>query len=291
MDNEYENLDTFQQVINAYHETLGKKYNILDHAFDVECIYGKEDLTGLVLEMLELGGFKPQNVKDGHDLAKKQYYTTIVLNGKTYEFRTSSEGDYVDLETVFPALQQITKDLRPEFEYNFSNRDGGQVAFLIFAKSSDLISAVDEGYPCSLESGKWTWDKQWKWGVYSDIELDIIPDFADLKLKYHQTLKELYEKGYNVPNLTLQRIYMDDIFKKNIIDIVIDGGPSTTSFNDIVGKKVRCYWEGWGVALAYTLIQHYNGKPTLFDKEERKTTPISPSEYLKRAESAFGLRN
>ena len=123
---------------------------------------------------------------------------------------------------MYPSLQQIAKDLNPDFEYNFSNREGGQVAYMIFAKSSDLIKAVDEGYPCSLESGKWLWDDEWEAGLYSDIEVEKIPNFDDLKEKYHQALQDLYNKGYNVPNLTIQRIYIDDIFKKNIIDIVIE---------------------------------------------------------------------
>lgn len=289
-DDKYQNLDKFQYVINHYHDSLENKYSIKEFAFDVECIYGKEDLTNLVKEMLALGGFHAEEVYDKSDLRNSSYITNIKIKGRNYEFKTSSKGDYVDLETVYPSLQQIAKDLNPDFEYNFSNRDGGQVAYMIFAKSSDLIKAVDEGYPCSLESGKWMWDGEWEDGLYSDIEVEKIPNFDDLKEKYHRVLQELYSKGYNVPNLTIQRIYIDDIFKKNIIDIIIDGGPMITSFNDIIGNKVRCFWDGWGVTLAYILLKYYDGKPTLFSREEKSMTPITVNEYLNKAEIAFGKR-
>lgn len=290
MAGKYDNLDKFEKTIRELHDSLGKKYNIKDFGFDVECIYEQGDLTKLVREMLDLGEFKYKFVNDGQDKKKQQYYSIYQVADKSYEFRTSSEGDYVDLETVFPRLQQIVKDNKPEYEYNYSNMDGGQIAFLIFAKTLDLMKAVDEGYPCSLESGRWQWDKEWKWGVYSDITLEEIPDFADLKGKYYQTLKELYNEGFNVPKLTINRIYIDDIFKDNSVDIVIDGGLGTTSANDIIGHKVRCFWEGWGVVLAYTLVTRYSGKPTLYDKELNTTTTLTKQEYVTKAKTAFGRR-
>jgi hypothetical protein len=278
----YDNLHKFEDVVNKYHDTLGKKYHIKDYAFDVECIYAKEDLSKLVWEMIGLGSFNPTLVKDGHDKQKNEYFSVFKVGDSTYEFRTSSQGDYVQMETVFPSLEKIAKDN--------SNRDGGQIAYMIFAKRTDLIKAVDEGYPCSLPSGKWKWDKEWKWGVTSEIELDHLPDYNDLKLKYFQTLQDLYSKGYNVPALTINRIYIDDIMNEKSIDIVIDGTPLPTSSNDIKGSTVSCFWESWGVALAYTLIKHYNGKPSLYDKTEKKTTTLTQQEYLTKAETAFGLR-
>ena len=286
----YDNLHKFENVVNHYHDTLGKKYHIKEYAFDVECIYAKEDLSKLVWEMIGLGSFNPTLIKDGLDNQKKEYFSVFKIGDSTYEFRTSSQGDYVQMETVFPSLEKIAKDNNPEYQYNYSNRDGGQIAFMIFAKTADLIKAVDEGYPCSLPSGEWRWDKEWKWGVTSEIELDALPNYNDLKLKYFQTLQDLYSKGYNVPVLTINRIYIDDIMNEKSIDIVIDGTPLPTSSNDIKGSTVSCFWESWGVALAYTLIKHYNGKPSLYDKTEKKTTTLTQQEYLTKAEAAFGMR-
>ena len=287
---DHKNLHKFENVVNTFHDTLGKKYHIKEYPFDVECIYAKEDLSKLVWEMIGLGSFNPALVKDGHDKRKNEYFSIFRIGDSTYEFRTSSVGDYVNMETVFPGLQKIAKDNNPEYQYNYSNRDGGQVAYMIFAKTTDLINAVDEGYPCSLPSGEWKWNKEWKWGVTSEIELDQLPDYNDLKLKYFQTLQELYSKGYNVPVLAINRIYIDDIMNENSIDIVIDGSPFPTSSNDITGNKVSCFWESWGVLLAYTLIKHYNGKPSLYDKTAKKTITLTQLEYLTKAEAAFGLK-
>jgi hypothetical protein len=229
-------------------------------------------------------------VKDGHDKQKEEYFSIFKIGDSTYEFRTSSNGDYVQMETVFPILEKIAKDNNPEYQYNYSNREGGQIAYMIFAKTADLIKAVDEGYPCSLPSGEWKWEKEWKWGVSTEIELDQLPDYNDLKLKYFQTLQELYSKGFNVPVLTIHRIYIDDLMNEKSIDIVIDGAPFPTSNNDIKGNTVSCFWESWGIALAYTLIKHYNGKPSLYDKTEKKTTALTQQEYLTKAEKAFGMR-
>ncbi|MBX7156689.1 MAG: hypothetical protein K1X91_17155 [Bacteriodetes bacterium] len=290
MENKYENLDRFSKTIHTLNDSIGKKYGISEYAFDVECIYQIGDLTKLVKEMIGLGGFEYKLVKEGQDNSKSQYYTVFEIANTKYEFRTSSEGDYVDLETVMPSLELIAKNNKPDYQYNFSNADGGQIAFLIFAKTSELQKAVDEGYPCSLQSGQWRWDKEWKWGVYSDIKVESVPDFEELKVKYFQTLTELYALGFNVPNLTINRIYIDDIFQKKSVDIVIDGGPMTTSSNEILGNQIRCFWESWGVLLAYTLVKHYNGQPSLYDKEEMKRIELTQKEYLEKAEVAFGKR-
>lgn len=290
MENKYENLDRFSKTIHSLNDSIGKKYGISEYAFDVECIYQIGDLTKLVKEMIGLGGFEYKLVKEGQDNSKSQYYTVFEIANTKYEFRTSSEGDYVDLETVMPSLELIAKNNKPDYQYNFSNADGGQIAFLIFAKTSELQKAVDEGYPCSLQSGQWRWDKEWKWGVYSDIKVESVPDFEELKVKYFQTLTELYALGFNVPNLTINRIYIDDIFQKKSVDIVIDGGPMTTSSNKILGNQIRCFWESWGVLLAYTLVKHYNGQPSLYDKEEMKRIELTQKEYLEKAEVAFGKR-
>ena len=290
MEIQYEKLDRFSKTIHSLNDSLGKKYGISEYAFDVECIYETGDLTKLVKEMIGLGGFEYKFVKEGQDNSKSQYYTVFEIASTKYEFRTSSEGDYVDLETVMPSLELIAKNNKPDYQYNFSNADGGQIAFLIFAKTSELEKAVDEGYPCSLQSGQWRWDKEWKWGVYSDIKVERVPDFEELKVKYFQTLTELYALGFNVPNLTINRIYIDDIFQKKSVDIVIDGGPMTTSSNEIFGNQIRCFWESWSILLAYTLVKHYHGQPSLYDKQEMKRIELTQKEYLEKAEVAFGKR-
>lgn len=286
----YENFNKFEKLVAERASVLGKKYAIRETGFDVECIYQLGDLSKLVKEMLDLSGLHYKLVGEKHDLAKKQYVSLFSIAGKPYEFRTSSEGDYVDLELLLPVLELIAKENTPSFQYILSNQNGGQIAILLFAQRNRLAAAVEEGYPCSLPGSEWQWDNQWQWGVYSEVALTEIPDLGQLEGCYYETVAELYQQGYNVPRLTRNRIYITDLFKTSSVDILIDGGPDTASTNGIVGNQIKCFWDNWGVLLAYTLVKEYGGQPTLYDKTTRKRTTLSAAEYLHKAEVAFGRR-
>lgn len=287
---DYSNMHKFDEYVSDLHTKLSVKYDIKEFWFDTEYIYEKEDLTELVDSMLRLGGYDYEVSIQGLDSVEKEFYSIFNVQGKQYEFRTTALSDWVEMEQIIPALDSITKNNKPSYEYNFSNIDGGQAACMIFGKTENILKAVDEGFPCNVESGRWNKEFEWNWGVYSDVRVDTIPNMKELKIKYHVTLADLYSRGYDVPNLTLERIYIDKILNEETIDIVIDGGPMTTSFNDIVGSEIRCFWEGWGVALAYTLIKHYDGEPSLYDKKEKKRVLLKKHEYIVLAETAFGKR-
>lgn len=290
MDDKYSNLDKFNQRIHSLNDSLRKKYCIKEYGFDVECIYSKEDLTKLVTEMLNLGGFKYQVLKEGLDKSNNQYFTIISISQKEYEFRTSSLGDYVDLDTIMPSLDSITKNETPKYQYNFSNADGGQIAFLIYIKTDSLKMAIEEGYPCSLPNNSFKREIDWNWGTYSIVNLTHLPNFDDLLNQYHATLSEIYDLGYDVPNLTIERIYIDDIFKSNSIDIYIDGGPMSTSSNDFSENTVKCFWDGSGLVLGYTLVKVYHGEVILHDKNNKTETKMGTEEYLGLVLKAFGKR-
>lgn len=286
----YSNLEKFNDKIHSLHDSLGKKYGIKEYGFDVECIYGKEDLTGLVSEMLDLADFKYQVVKDSLDKSYNQYFSIIKISEKEYEFRTSSLSDYVDFETVMPVLDSITKNETPEYQYNFSNADGGQITFLIYARTDALKMAIEEGYPCSLPNSSFKKEIDWSWGTYSIVSLNHLPNFGDLLNHYHNILSEIYDLGYDVPNLTIERIYIDDIFKNNSIDIYIDGGPKSTSSNDFTENEVKCFWDGSGLVLGYTLVKVYQGEVTLYDKKTKTETHIDADKYFNLVLKAFGKR-
>ena len=290
MVDKYSNLDKFSERIRSLNDSLGKKYGIKEYGFDVECIYGKEDLTRLISEMLDLGDFQYQVVKDGLDKSNNQYFSLIKISEMEYEFRTSSQGDYVDLEIVIPELNNITKNETPEYQYNFSNADGGQIAFLIYANTDSLKMAIEEGYPCSLPNSSFKREIDWNWGTYSIVSLNHLPKFDDLQNQYHTILSEIYDLGCDVPNLTIDRIYIDDIFKSNSIDIYIDGGPMSTSSNDYSENEVKCFWDGSGLVLGYTLVKVYQGAVTLYDKKNKTKTKIEADEYFNLVLKAFGKR-
>lgn len=289
VEDKYENFDKFSARMHGLERTLGEKYNIPVHYFDVECIYDEQDLPELVKDILDFSNIAYKEVSFGLDTAEKQYFSKLEINNKVYEFRTSSLGDYVDLERVMPSLDSILVNNFPQYEYNFSNADGGQGATLIFVKSSVLRQAVQEGYPCSLSMG---WanleDYDWEQGLYTDVQLQHYPDFEELTLAFHQTLTELYKQGYDVHQWSLPRIYMDDVFKDNRLDIHIDG--VFLSSATLMPQKIRCFWDSLGLILGYTLVKKYKGQPSLYSRDTEETTPITAQEYLTKVEQAFGKR-
>ena len=287
MTTQYDALDRFETTVRGLHDSLGKKFHIKELRFDVESIYEMADLSRLVKQLTDLGDFNATFVEEGIDTINKVYYSIFKVNEKQYEFRASSESDFADLEPLFHVLEQIAADNRPGYQYCFSNVEGGQIVTLVFGKTTDLILAVDEGYPCSLPGSQWEWKEQWNKSVYTHVKLDKIPDFFDLRLKYGLALKELRERRFNVPAVTVNRIYIDDIFRKNAIDVVIDGSPLPVLSAAVNSTEVRCCWETWGVALAYTLVKYYNGRPFLYNKEEKRTIELTQREYLNKAELAF----
>lgn len=70
----YHNLDKFGKIICSLHDTLGKKYHIKDYAFDVECIYAKEDLSKLVWEMCK-PSLNDKTAKKITPLTQQEYLT------------------------------------------------------------------------------------------------------------------------------------------------------------------------------------------------------------------------
>ncbi|WP_152981558.1 hypothetical protein [Hymenobacter sp. AT01-02] len=288
----HSNSQDFEQRMLDNAEHLGAQFRIRQISFDSECIYAKEDLTALVLQFVrDLGQFPAVCVEDGLDTRTQEYFTRLYIRGQQYEFRTSAEGDYVNLDKVMPMLQTIAREQQPTHTFEIIHPPYDQTGIVIFAALTDLQEAVDRGYPCSLPSSHWVWQKhEWPWGVYSDVTVDHMPELSELQTRYYQTLHQLYTAGYNVPQLTAERIYLTDMFEQGKIDICIDGS-NHTSFNDVLtGGKVRCFWEGWGVVLAYTLVQHYGGQPALYNKTSRQVTRLTPSAYLRQAEVAFGRR-
>lgn len=285
----YSDYNKFNNRIISLNNELGEKYNIKQLVFDTECIYGKEDLTNLVSNMLDLANFKYQFNKDGLDKLTNQYFTKFKVFDDEYEFRTSSLRDYVNLETVMKSLDSIVKNETPKYQFNFSNIND-QAAYLIYAKTDSLRLAIDEGYPCSLPNNSFKQKLNWTGGTYSIVTLSKIPNFKKLLKQYHKSLTEIYNLGYDAPIIRIKRIYMGDIFKNNSIDIYIDGGAINTSSNKFSDNQVKCFWDGSGLVLGYTLVKHYHGQVVLFDKTSKIESKIKGEDYLELVLKAFGKR-
>ena len=127
-------------------------------------------------------------------------------------------------------------------------------------------------------------------GVSADIELTQIPDMDSLRLKLQATLQDLRSKGLQVPDLAPVKLYKTDSVDDTSIIVIVDGHHQNIPSNQILGSKVRCFWDSWGIALAYTLVKHFNGRPSLHDQEEGTATILSQETFLKKAEAILGKR-
>lgn len=268
-------------------DAVGKKYKIKQFMFDTECIYGKEDLTKLVSKMLELPNFNYQFIQDGHDTLSNQYFTKFIVFDQEYEFRTSSLGDWVNLETIIPSLENIANKETPGYQFNLSNTTD-QSACLIYARTDSLRLAINEGYPCSLPDNSFKSEINWEDGMYSIVTLAKIPKFKGLLKRYHKSLTELHHLGYDVPNIALKRIYIGSLFDENSFDIYIDSSQVPRSSNEFTENRVKCYWDGSGLILGYTLVKYYEGQVALFDKFNDVETKIETEKYLDLVLEAFG---
>lgn len=289
-DNDYQNLDLFDEYIFALAREVGPKYTIREYNFDVECIYEKGDLTEVIDSMLTLGSFEFELIRDGHDDQELDYYTLVQVQDSTYEFRTSSEGDYIDLDRIFVVLDQVVRDHKPDHAYNLNNTDGGQIACMIFSSKENLKKAVDEGYPCTLENSYWPKSLNWSSSQVPVVDLEEVPESSALKNQYYECLKGLYNADYIVPNLTSPRIYIDDIFKDGKMKIIIDGDLFFSSEAKYEGTTFHCDPDGWGLAFAYMLVKYYDGNPRIYDRDKGNTQNISKEDFIELAESSFGKR-
>lgn len=282
-------LDIFNATMKSQHDSLGKKYGIKELAFRYGTVKGKADLTSLVRKILALGDFKPVEIHDGLDTIRKQFYTTVKLNGKRYEFRASATDPSADPELFFPALLEIPLHNRIGYLYSFSNYKNGYDHCLIFAKMDNLLKAVNEGYPCNGAEGPWNLKKEWEWDSYFSIILPEIPTASAVREKFHQTLIELYNKGLKVPKLSYRRIYLDNIFNQDEYNIIIDGNVLYRETGEIYDNTVRCSCTPYALVLAYTLVKHFNGRPVP-SKNSQKLSNISSVEFFNKADIAFGSR-
>lgn len=289
---EEDNRDRFYRTMFALEDSLGKKHDIRLINFDAECINSVENLDSLAIRIVhELGGFTIDSVQHSTAPDDNLYHSTLFLQGNAFTFSTSALDDYVDVDGLMPVLDSLTRKLAPLYEFRMANPLYDQTVNMLYATAAGFVKAVDEGFPCSLKDSYEAW-KSWEvWPscAYTDVRLKEMPLFPGLQAKYGQALHDLYSRGYRVPSLTKNRIYITDMFSEDMVDIFIDGrdisGP-----NKIKGNKVRCFGDNWGIALAYTLAKYYGGTPVVYNKDTRQHLKYKPEAYLQTVEQVLGKR-
>lgn len=234
---------------------------------------------------MHFGEFSFKHISHGSDTVAKQYYSTFSIDENEYEFRTSSLGDYVDLDIIMPVFDSIVNYTKSGYMYAFTNVDAGQVASLVFADKEILEKAVDEGYPCSLPNKKLSFSGKIEWPKFTVVELESQPKTKDLKEAYFKTFQEFKSKGYNVPYLTINRLYIDEIYEDDRINIAIDGWDNSS--HDRIEGAIECFNDPLGVVFAYLLVKEYGGKPVLYNSKNEINKALSKEEFMQKVEQSF----
>ncbi|WP_157501176.1 hypothetical protein [Lewinella sp. 4G2] len=283
--------EAYEARLTELETSLASEFDIDILEFDVECIYNIENLSQLVIDMLELGDFKFDTIKSGHNTTERFYYYTIKISDKQYEFRTSSRTDWVDLDYIMPVLESIVENHKRTYMYAFSNIDGGQIARLVFSEKEKLALAVDRGFPCSLPHSHFKVNIDWPHGLYSEVKYHEIPNMDELTDEFHKELKYMYNIGLDVPNLNRERIFIGSKYEDDLIEIFIDGGYVSSSTNKISEDHIQCFWNVSGIILANTLVKNYGYTVRLLDKTTGEYKYLSNVEYANKVQKAIGRRN
>lgn len=286
MSGDSKNLHKYDSIQQQNFETLSQKYNILHHSFDSECIYQLGDLTSIIKEILQnlTPDLEFQIEPEVKNNEQQIYLATFIIHQKRYQFKTSTLGDYIDFEHNIHELNKIATDHLSDSEFRIPNYPGDQFLMVIFSNKDNLIKAVKEGFPCTIQ--KWQWaNQQWPLGISVIVTLDQFPDEAILNQQYFQTMQNLHQKQFNISIFDQRQIYISDLFGNGLVCIMVNNAlPFTNLRRD---AKIRCDHSPWGILLAYVLVKHFKGVPTLRNGSKKKIKPIKPSDFLNMVEKAL----
>lgn len=128
------------------------------------------------------------------------------------------------------------------------------------------------------------WENEWKFGVFTDVAFQDLPDLAELSTHYKLALNTLRldSSGIEMVNLSITSVTHE--IKNNRLNVAFVGHIVVSSpIND---STLRCGWEIFDVVLAYVLVKHYDGSPFVLEKDLSKETSLSKVDFLKMVEQA-----
>jgi hypothetical protein len=288
------NMTRYEDHMFANEALLLRKYNIKQTEFETDCIYAPRDLTQLVGGILsETAGLKIDTLSQVYNPRTGEYTSTVRISGQTFSFHAPAAVPRVDIRPLLPQINAVLRTLRPGNQLVICRTPyDPATTILAYSTAQNLEKAVDDGFPAEVPTRHWALDPaQWPEGIAPEITLPgPIPSFEAIRTAYFQTADELRAKGLAVPAIAKERVLITDIFESGTnIDLCIDGemcaSPAT-----VAGQTVRCHWDSWGVLLAYTFVQHFNGSPALWNQEQSTRTQLAPAAFVTQAENAFRTR-
>lgn len=261
-----------------------EKYDIKHKGFHTDAIYRKGDLTE-VMELLIKSLLPDKDFKflpEVHLADSARYELTLNFRGADFHFKTSSQAQRFEIFPNLEELNRIAKRFYPDYQFREANHPNNHITIILFAKTTDLEKAVQEGFPCTLEQWKWK-SYSWKKGIHPVIDLNQLPSEEALKETVLQELAEATEKGYSVPALDIPQIYLTDMAENDLLHIVING--ASKSLNIIRNNSIHCNDDPWGLFLAYCLVKKHQGKVKLENPVQRKWKKVEENNFLQQIEN------
>jgi len=183
-----------------------------------------------------------------------------------------------------------------DYEFWYLNDNGDRLSeHELFEKSPWAI--IEDGVPkkviCrsfgfndEVRFDRGQYENEWKFGLYTDVEFDKLPNFSNLNIHFHSNLHSLWKSYNNNPNMTVDKIsYTYDILNQSKINIAFSNRIVISV--KITENKIRCTWDPFDVLLAYTLVKNYEGQPIFYNEDTMERSVISKEKYLKKVEIAF----
>ena len=239
---------------------LAEKYELNLANFDTETIYDVQDLGRVISMILDsTHEIKYEIIREYHDDESKQFRTVFLIEGKEYEFETSSQTDYIDFDWNFKLLKRIAEDTESDNVFDIPWFPGDQTMTIVFAPREVLAKAIDEGFPLTLEGEAWRWNHRAEW---KDISRIIVPFHQELEQdKFRQqmleTVADLNRKDQLILPITLERIFITCLYDNARLHVIVDGNDLMNSSCELEGNTISGYPDLWNVLFLYMISNHY----------------------------------
>ncbi|MEL7531976.1 MAG: hypothetical protein AAFN10_11735 [Bacteroidota bacterium] len=221
----YENLHRFQEHVTKRYDSLRQVYGFPRFNFDAEYIYSPEDPAELLRSLLDsLTNFETQIISSQLTDDGRWYEVQFKVNQRDYRYRTEANSDWVNIEGLEKVLGYIAEDLAPADTFVFPFWPGDQSADVLFGKKEDFADAFWAGFPMNGPGVHWRLGQRLVEGAnYYHLAVERSPSEQEVEEFLLQAIAELDRKGFAIPALNRDRIYISDIFKEQQLILCING--------------------------------------------------------------------
>lgn len=272
--------DRFHDTMSYRFKTLSQKYQFQSIYVDSETIYDSTDLTEVVQLVLDSLAKLPYEVLlEEEEIEAHRFHTQIRVGEQEYDFYTSNQTDYIEMDKVFPVWEQLFQTHLPGKQLCIPHYPYDQLYCLVAGDSGKLFQAIREGFPLTgADIRDWDFTQAltpgWKKLAWTSDQLLNFQEMENLLL---DALQELGKRGFTVPALTPPRIYVTDMFDDQEYDLCLDGnslGPSI----DIQGQTLTFWRDPYSLSILWYMSKEQDTPITLHFFDE-STQTLSPQEF------------